>query len=478
MSSNTLAFFAQFIASKAGKDALTPTWDVERITRSDGTRSALVTGGATNITIGRRGLYGYYLAAADLDLYDYVATAITADATVDQKEIAAVWTEWILPSTAQTGDSFLRIGANGASLTALGDTRLANLDAAISTRHASGAAVAKSPATLAAADVSGNLPVDLQTIKTQTVTAAAGVTFPSSVGTSTYAGTDTAGTTTLLGIFSGITSLPKWLRGLFRKDAMDATALSEVNTGGGTFAETTDSLEAIRDTAPLGTAMRGTDGAYTGTPPSAADIADAVLDEAKGVHTGHIASIPTNPYTGTPPTAADIADAVLDEAKGTHAGFLTTLALESTLTAMKGAGWSTETLVAIDVLLDAIKAKTDLITTGTTLTIVSPVAATGGAVTIIRGDDYLSTDGRSLAFSGTTWPVITGSAIALIIRFPTVASYSGVVTGAAACYVELTKVQTAAMTPGTYDYDLQATLTDASVVTLAQSSFTVLADVR
>jgi hypothetical protein len=37
------------------------------------------------------------------------------------------------------------------------------------------------------------------------------------------------------------------------------------------------------------------------------------------------------------------------------------LALEATLTAIKGAGWSTETLAAIDVLIDAIKAKTDVI---------------------------------------------------------------------------------------------------------------------
>jgi hypothetical protein len=37
---------------------------------------------------------------------------------------------------AQTGDSFARIGAAGASLTALGDTRIANLDAAVSSRMA------------------------------------------------------------------------------------------------------------------------------------------------------------------------------------------------------------------------------------------------------------------------------------------------------------------------------------------------------
>jgi hypothetical protein len=58
-----------------------------------------------------------------------------------------------------------------------------------------------------------------------------------------------AAVTTLAAVFSGITSLPKWLRGLFRKDAMDSTAKSEVNTGGGTFDETTDSLEAIKDSA-------------------------------------------------------------------------------------------------------------------------------------------------------------------------------------------------------------------------------------
>lgn len=38
---------------------------------------------------------------------------------------------------------------------------------------------------------------------------------------------------------------------------------------------------------------------------------------------------------------------------------LSSLALEATLTAIKGAGWSTETLVALDALIDAIKLKTD-----------------------------------------------------------------------------------------------------------------------
>jgi hypothetical protein len=48
-------------------------------------------------------------------------------------------------------------------------------------------------------------------------------------------------------ILTGITSLAKWLRGAFRKDALDSTAKSEINTGGGTYDEATDSQEAIRD---------------------------------------------------------------------------------------------------------------------------------------------------------------------------------------------------------------------------------------
>jgi hypothetical protein len=43
------------------------------------------------------------------------------------------------------------------------------------------------------------------------------------------------------------------------------------------------------------------------------------------------------------------------------------LALEATLTAIKGAGWSTETLAAIAVLIDAIKLKTDTIAAAPTV---------------------------------------------------------------------------------------------------------------
>lgn len=73
--------------------------------------------------------------AIRLDLPD---AAIAAGVT--EVEVGGAATAWVLIpmtiqlETPQTGDSFARLGASGAGLTALGDTRLANLDAAMSTR--------------------------------------------------------------------------------------------------------------------------------------------------------------------------------------------------------------------------------------------------------------------------------------------------------------------------------------------------------
>ena len=65
-------------------------------------------------------------------------------------------------------------------------------------------------------------------------------------------------------LFTGITSLAEWLGAIMGKQAPDATAQTEIRAtgaGSGGFDATTDSLEGVRDTAPLGTAMRGTDSA-------------------------------------------------------------------------------------------------------------------------------------------------------------------------------------------------------------------------
>jgi hypothetical protein len=71
--------------------------------------------------------------------------------------------------------------------------------------------------------VGGNVPADLQTIKTQTVTAAAGVTFPASIGTSTFAGGAVASVTAAVSLNLAQTGLtPR---------ALDSIADSALNVG-------------------------------------------------------------------------------------------------------------------------------------------------------------------------------------------------------------------------------------------------------
>lgn len=136
-----LLFVGQFIASKAGKTGLTVTVDVDRYTLADGSRTALVTAGSA--TEGRRGLYHYRLASADLATYQYVATFITADATVDQQEIAALG---IVVPDALVGS---RLAPAVAGRTLDVD---ASGNAAANVTHQAGVAVA-------AADANGNVPV-------------------------------------------------------------------------------------------------------------------------------------------------------------------------------------------------------------------------------------------------------------------------------------------------------------------------------
>lgn len=87
-------------------------------------------------------------------------------------------------------------------------------------------------------------------------------------------------------LFSGITSLAEWLGLIAGKQTGDATALTEIKAtgaGSGTYDPTTDSNEAIRDTAPLGTAMRGTDNAATAAALTTAQNDLDIITGADGV---------------------------------------------------------------------------------------------------------------------------------------------------------------------------------------------------
>ena len=189
------------------------------------------------------------LAAIKTQTDKFSFTGTDVKATLDGEEVT--------PTTASKTGYSLTVDYDAAktagtsTLDAAGvrtelSTELARIDATISSRHAAGAAVAKSPATLDwSADVSNPPTIGDATAANQT-------TMLNRIGT--FTGT---GINTIFGFFKALMS----------KAADTPTDI------GGTFSPATDSVEAIRDTPPIGTEMRGTDGANTVTPPTVEAVA-------------------------------------------------------------------------------------------------------------------------------------------------------------------------------------------------------------
>jgi hypothetical protein len=115
---------------------------------------------------------------------------------------------------------------------------------------------------------------------------------------------------------------------------------------------------------------------------------------------------------------------------------------------------------------------------GASVTVVSPVASPS-SVSIVRGDDYASAEGRRLAWSSPTgWPDLTNATIKLGIKFNTggTASAAGVVVSPTQVAVALAASDTVSYPVGLHLFDVQATLPNTHVVTLARGSFAVLED--
>lgn len=107
---------------------------------------------------------------------------------------------------------------------------------------------------------------------------------------------------------------------------------------------TTDALiAAVAALEPHGTPMRGTEGANTTVPDAAGTAAS--------LHST------TNAAVAAVQAVVDAIEAVTTLLP--NAGALSSLALEATLTAIKGSGWSTETLKVIKAAIDAIAAGGD-----------------------------------------------------------------------------------------------------------------------
>lgn len=218
-----------------------------------------------------------------------------------------------------------------------------------------------------------------------------GVTIPT-VTTLTNAPADSSGVTTLLsripsGLFSGITSLAQWLGLIAGKQTGNSTARTELRAtgaGSGTFDETTDSQEAIRDN--MGTAQTGDAFARLGAPAGASVSADvaAVKAQTAAIETdtqdiqgrlpaalvsGRMASdavaisgsttaadnveanignldatvssrLATSGYA-TPPTAGAIADQVWEETLADHSGTAGSTAAALNAAGSAGDPWNT-----------------------------------------------------------------------------------------------------------------------------------------
>ena len=122
------------------------------------------------------------------------------------------------------------------------------------------------------------------------------------------------------------------------------------------------------------------------------------------------------------------------------------------------------------------------------VTIVSPVLQ-GGNVQIVRGDDYANADGRALTFEisdpSSALPSLTGATVRLKTGLPNrpnlaVVNQIGTVVTATGTTrtvrFELTSAQTAPLVPIAYNFDVEATLSSARVITLLQGQCIVLAD--
>ena len=100
-----IVFYATFIASRVGATGLTVTVDIDRITRSDGSLSSLVTAGSA--AAARNGAYYYRLTGADIDTYDYLTTFKTSASTVLQQNVYALWSSFAPTVPAKTWDEVL-----------------------------------------------------------------------------------------------------------------------------------------------------------------------------------------------------------------------------------------------------------------------------------------------------------------------------------------------------------------------------------
>jgi hypothetical protein len=105
----------------------------------------------------------------------------------------------------------------------------------------------------------------------------------------------------------------------------------------------------------------------------------------------------------------------------------------------------------------------------TEITVISPITDSGN-INIIAGDTYDADDGRAIIWSesGDGWPDLTGATVTIDSgAWSHACSVSDAGSDSQSVVLELTAVESAAMTAGSRSYQLRAVLSNSHVITLA-----------
>ena len=240
--------FGHFVNAAVGATGLTVTVDVDRFTRSDGTRSQIVTAGSA--TEGSNGVYFYRIASGDLSLYDYLVMFKTTG-TADQKNIPSMWSSYSIDNTASIAAIPTTTAPTVAAIRTEMDANSTKLDVAVSTRNAVAPDNASIGTILSRTDVA-----------TSTRLASSGYTAPDN--------------TDIVLIKAKTDNLPS-----------DPASNTQVNTRLATanyIAPDNTSVASILAKTDVATSTRMAQASIP-TPPTVIDIADAVWDESLSAHT-------------------------------------------------------------------------------------------------------------------------------------------------------------------------------------------------
>lgn len=240
------------------------------------------------------------IAAGDLATDSITAAALKADAVTEIQSGLMTSAGYTAPNNSGISAIQTALGAAGAGLTALGDTRLANLDAAVSSRLATSGYTAPDNATITAINAkTTNLPAS--PASTTNITSATGVTLASSqTFTNTSSSNQTGDAFARIGAAgAGLTSL-----GDTRLANLDAAVSTRLATSGYTAPDNTGiaSAASSASSAASSASTAATQATNAATQTTAGNIRAAVGLSAANLDT-QIGDLPTNAELTTAITA-------------------------------------------------------------------------------------------------------------------------------------------------------------------------------